>query len=69
MRHSSIDSSLDHKIDMLMLSIIVTPRLLQSVCFFSCLIRSDFDFVAIFFCYFIWQQRKDGLSLRLVHLV
>jgi hypothetical protein len=38
----------------------------QFVGFFSCLIRSDYNFAVIFFCYFVWQQRKDSLALKIV---
>ena len=40
--------------------------LIQFVGFFSCLIRSDYNFAVIFFCYFVWQQRKDSLALKIV---
>lgn len=41
---------------------------MQFVGFFSCLIRSDYNFAVIFFCYFVWQQRKDSLALKIVTL-
>lgn len=65
-RSSAIEEPLNHKIDMVSLAILVSDSIMQFVGLFSCLIRSDYNFVAIFFCYFVWQQRKDGLSLRLV---
>jgi hypothetical protein len=40
---------------------------MKFVGFFSCLIRSDYNFAVIFFCYFVWQQRKDSLALKIVH--
>ena len=41
----------------------------QFVGFFSCLIRSDYNFAVIFFCYFVWQQRKDALALKIVSII
>ena len=32
----------------------------------ACLIRSDFNFAVIFFCYFAWQNRKDLICINLV---
>lgn len=32
----------------------------------ACLIRSDFNYAVVFFCYFAWQNRKDRISLNLV---
>jgi hypothetical protein len=32
----------------------------------TCLIRSDFNYAFIFFCYFAWQQRKDRISVSLM---
>lgn len=45
---------------------ISTKLFTKFVGFFSCLIRSDYNFAIIFFCYFIWQQRKDSLALKIV---
>lgn len=43
-----------------------TPALTQYVSTLACLIRSDFNYAVIFFCYFAWQQRKDRISLNIV---
>jgi hypothetical protein len=63
---SQADASTSHKIDILCLAILVLTILTQFVGFFSCLIRSDYNFAVIFFCYFVWQQRKDSLALKIV---
>lgn len=61
------DPNTSHKIDMLCLAILVQLFLNKFIGFFSCLIRSDYNFAVIFFCYFVWQQRKDALALKIVH--
>jgi hypothetical protein len=38
----------------------------QFVGFFSCLIRTDYNLIIILFCYFLWQNRKDALALKIV---
>lgn len=65
---SQADPSTSHKIDILCLSILVHMSITQFVGFFSCLIRSDYNFAVIFFCYFVWQQRKDSLALKIVSI-
>jgi len=41
---------------------------MQFVGFFSCLIRSDYNLLIILFCYFVWQNRKDALALKIVNI-
>jgi len=64
-----MNPTINHMIDMLSLLIVVDDVLMQSVGFFSCLVRSDYNMVIVFFCYFIWQQSKDLLTLRIVSYV
>lgn len=56
-----------HRIDMLCLAALVRIILMQFMSTLSCLIRSDFNFPVIFFCYYTWQNRKDRISLNLVN--
>lgn len=42
------------------------PSLTQYVSTMTCLVRSDFNYAFIFFCYFAWQQRKDRIAINLM---
>lgn len=55
-----------HRIDMTCLVLLVSDSLTQYVSTMTCLIRSDFNYAFIFFCYFAWQQRKDRISINLM---
>lgn len=56
-----------HKIDIICLAVIVSTSLdIQYVSLFSCLIRSDYNFVIIFFVYFLWQQKYSPLAPHIV---
>lgn len=64
--NKSVEPMTDHKVDMLLLAICVHQYLTKITGLFSCLIRSDYNFIIYLFCYFVWQNRKDALALKIV---
>jgi hypothetical protein len=62
----SPDAKNTHRVEMLMLAILVLLSLTQHVSAWACLIKSDYNFVFIIFCYFYIVSRKDSLSLAIV---
>ena len=55
-----------HRTEMLLLAILVLLSYNQHISAWGCLIRSDYNFVFLFFAYFLLISKKDRISITIV---